>query len=163
MMCDQHGQETDETEKETDIVDPPEEPTADDNENGKADQDMELPTQALRWQEIKNVDAYGHSEFHSKRGLVAWWAKDGAWHVSIGGKWTGAQFPNAESAMVAVERDEKVPALREYIVNDSMGAPLKISWNEKTVQLVFDGPDYLLTFHGKEALQVLRFFNSIWL
>jgi len=43
-MCDQHGKETDETEKETDIVDPPESPTEDDNENREADQDLEQPT-----------------------------------------------------------------------------------------------------------------------
>jgi hypothetical protein len=58
------------------------------------------------WQEIKDADIYHHSEYRSRLGLVAWWPKDGAWHAAINGKWTAAQFPNPESAMIAVERGE---------------------------------------------------------
>lgn len=99
------------------------------------------PREPNLWQEIKHADTYDHSEYRSRLGVVAWWAKDGAWHVAIPGidcfgkpgmLWTSAQFPNAESAMIAIERGEAEPIVA---VTDAGNAPRE---TEKALKALID-------------------------
>lgn len=49
------------------------------------------------------------TEYRSDKGVVAWWPKDGAWHIAIpeqgreGFFWTAEQFDTKEDAIRALD------------------------------------------------------------
>lgn len=59
--------------------------------------------------------AIDRTEYRSAKGIAAWWAKDGAWHIALpcpeivdglrtgGFRWTAAQFNDRDAAIAAIE------------------------------------------------------------
>ena len=74
------------------------------------------------------------------------------------GKESNGQVPAAGES-----REEEIgqSTERESIALSTLDEPVKLTWNELRVELSLEVDNFSIRFQGKEALQVIRWINSL--